>query len=185
MDQALVTEYGVVAQRLLPRETDPGVQYDVIVVGSGFGGGLLASELADRGANVLVLDAGSYLFPTHVGNLPRQSPIGQFDKNVWHLYQDFGVINYQNVAGSNFQGAQAFNLGGRSIFWGALTPRQPQWQLASWPATIADYLLNGGGYDNSRSRPGARSSCGPAGRPNRRWGGWRSRPDTPVWCRAR
>ena len=30
------------------------------------GGGLLASRLADAGADVLVLEAGSYLFPTHV-----------------------------------------------------------------------------------------------------------------------
>jgi hypothetical protein len=152
MNQALTTEYGVVPQRLLPRNVDTSVNYDVIVVGSGFGGGVLASALADNGANVLVVEAGSYLFPTHVGNLPRQLPIGQFDKNVWHLYQDFGVINYQNVAGSYFQGAQGFNLGGRSIFWGALTPRQTQWQLQSWPQTISDYLLNGGGYDAAEKR---------------------------------
>ncbi|MGO9753228.1 MAG: GMC oxidoreductase [Solirubrobacteraceae bacterium] len=124
----------------------------MIVVGSGFGGGLLASALADNGANVLVLEAGSYLFPTHVGNLPRALPIGQFDKNVWHLFQDFGVINYQNVDGSNFQGAQGFNLGGRSIFWGALTPRQASWQLLSWPQVISDYLLNGGGYAGAEQR---------------------------------
>jgi choline dehydrogenase-like flavoprotein len=152
MNPALVTEYGVVPQRLLPRNVDTSINYDVIVVGSGFGGGLLASALADNGANVLVLEAGSYLFPTHVGNLPRQLPIGQFDKNVWHLYQDFGVINYQNVAGSNFQGAQAFNLGGRSVFWGALTPRQTAWQLQSWPGAISDYLLTGGGYDAAEKR---------------------------------
>ncbi len=65
-----------------------------------------------------MLEAGSYLLPTDVGNLPRQLPIGQFDKNTWHIYQDFGVINYENVEGSDFQGAQGFNLGGRSIFWG-------------------------------------------------------------------
>ena len=144
MDNVLTTEYGVVSQRLLPRNVDTSIYYDVIVVGSGFGGGLLASALADNGANVLVLEAGSYLFPTHVGNLPRTLPIGQFDKNVWHLFQDFGVINYQNVDGSNFQGAQGFNLGGRSIFWGALTPRQTAWQLQSWPAAISDYLLERG-----------------------------------------
>jgi choline dehydrogenase-like flavoprotein len=152
VDRTLVTEYGVVAQRLLPRNTDTSINYDVIVVGSGFGGGVLASQLADKGANVLVLEAGSYLFPTHVGNLPRQLPIGQFDKNVWHLYRDFGVQNYQNVPGSNFQGAQAFNLGGRSIFWGALTPRQTAWQLQGWPQAVSDYLLHGGGYDAAEKR---------------------------------
>ena len=147
----LITEYGAVAQQLLPREGDPHVTYDFIIVGSGFGGGLLASALADAGASVLLLEAGSYLFPTHVANLPRQVPIGQFDKNVWHLYQDFGVSNYQNVGDSNFQGAQAFNLGGRSVFWGGLIPRQTQWQLDSWPHEVADYLLTGAATHSPRS----------------------------------
>lgn len=113
----------------------------MIVVGSGMGGGVLASTLADRGANVLVLEAGSYLFPTHVGNLPRQHPVGQFDKNTWHLWRDFGVTNYTNAPGTQFKGAQGFNLGGRSIFWGGLIPQQTGWQLADWPAPIREHLL--------------------------------------------
>ena len=141
---ALSTEYGAVAQRLLSRNVDETVNYDVLVVGSGMGGGILASALADEGANVLVLEAGSLLFPTHVGNLPRQLEIGKFDKNVWHLWPDFGVTNYTNADGSNFRGAQAFNLGGRSVFWGGLTPRQAAWQLASWPEVVREYLLTEG-----------------------------------------
>jgi choline dehydrogenase-like flavoprotein len=137
---ALSTEYGVVAQRLLPRNVDETVNYDVLVVGSGMGGGILASALADAGANVLVLEAGSLLFPTHVGNLPRQLEIGRFDKNTWHLWPEFGVKNYTNAQGSNFRGGQAFNVGGRSVFWGGLTPRPTAWQLASWPEVVRDYL---------------------------------------------
>jgi choline dehydrogenase-like flavoprotein len=158
---ALITEYGAVAQTLLPRHTDEGVAYDVIVVGSGAGGGVLASALADEGANVLVLEAGSLLFETHVGNLPRQLPVGQFDKNVWHLWRDFAVKNYTNVPGSDFAGGQGFNLGGRSIFWGALIPRLTDWQLHAWPAEVRNFLLSGG-YEAAEARLNAAQTPSPA-----------------------
>src|SRR5215472_1833568 len=145
----LVTENGIVAQRLVNRNLDGTIVYDVIVIGSGMGGGVLASALADAGASVLLLEAGSYLFPTHVGNLPRRLLIGQFQKHVWSLWQDFQVINYTNVNGSGYQGAQAFNLGGRSLFWGSLVPQLSAWQLAAWPSQVSDYLLNQGGYTSA------------------------------------
>src|SRR2546423_373580 len=59
---------------------------------------------------------------------------------------DFKLVNYRNAAGSEYDGGQGFNLGGRSVFWGGLIPRQAAWELGAWPAPVREYLL-GGGYD--------------------------------------
>jgi hypothetical protein len=117
------------------------------------GGGVVASALADAGKKVLVLEAGSLLFPTHIGNLPRRLLIGQFQKHVWSLWEDFKVINYRNVPGSAYDGGQGFNLGGRSIFWGSFTPPLAAWELDAFPPVVRRYLLDptpAGGYPLAR-----------------------------------
>jgi choline dehydrogenase-like flavoprotein len=141
---AVVTENAQVQRALFKRNLDQAHEYEVLVVGSGIGGGILADQLADLGADVLVLEAGSYLFPTHVANLPRRLRVGRFDKSVWGLFPDFSFANYVNVDGSAFAGRQAFNLGGRSVFWGGLIPRMGAWELGGWPAAVRDYLLTTG-----------------------------------------
>ncbi len=116
--------------------------YDVIVIGSGVGGGVVADQLADYGADVLVLEAGSALFTTHTGNLPRQHALGQFDKHLWALFDEYAVTNYENAPGTNYGGGQAFNLGGRSVFWGGFIPRMSWWELEAWPHAVAWDLEN-------------------------------------------
>src|SRR5499433_2425445 len=52
-----------------------GDPFDVVVIGAGMFGGYIADKLYRRAENiglrVLVVEAGSFLLPTHVQNLPR------------------------------------------------------------------------------------------------------------------
>lgn len=141
----VIIESGALAQRFFPPDLREDRQYDVIVIGSGVGGGILADQLADLGLEVLVLEAGSYLTPTHVGNLPRQHALApRVDKHIWHLWDEFKVTNYANAPGSGYQGGQGFNLGGRSIFWGGLIPRMSWWELETWPQPVRWFLEDHG-----------------------------------------
>lgn len=140
----IFVENSRVQQMFFPPNLSETELFDVIIVGSGVGGGILADQCSDLGLNVLVLEAGSYLFPTHVANLPRQHQVGRFSKHVWGLYDEFKVNNYTNTPASNFNGGQAFNLGGRSIFWGGLIPRMLSWELELWPQEVRQYLEQDG-----------------------------------------
>ncbi|MCG8361878.1 MAG: GMC oxidoreductase [Pseudanabaenales cyanobacterium] len=114
--------------------------FDVIVIGSGMAGGVLADRLADNGVNTLVLEAGGVPLETHIANLPRPHFPGEFRKHVWERWYEYQVINYdQPTDGSRNDytgGAQGFNLGGRSVFWGGFIPRMSSWELDFWPKNL-------------------------------------------------
>jgi len=134
---------------------DDGTVWDVLVVGQGMGGGVLHAALttalarSGRHLDVLGLEAGPLLFPTHVANLPRVS----FGRNtggtptMWSSLDTFGT---PPAPPPHWAGYEVFALGGRSLYWGGLAPRIADRELARWPAAVRDDLLgplpSGTGY---------------------------------------
>ena len=116
--------------------------FDIIIVGSGIGGGVLADDLADRlgtHKRVLVLEAGSFVYPTHVYNLCR-FPNGTLAKHFGcKTFWQSGDKDSQYFIGEEPQ----LNLGGRSIFWSGLIPSIQPWELEFFPARVRQDLASG------------------------------------------
>jgi choline dehydrogenase-like flavoprotein len=135
-----------------------GDPFDVVVIGAGMFGGYIADKIYRRGENiglrVLVLEAGAFLLPTHVQNMP-QLGLGSPDPNTFDPVtgndKDPGTQNlvwgHPWHSSGRFPGL-AYCIGGRSLFWGGWSPRltdadlgpQPPAQPA-WPADAVTYLL--------------------------------------------
>lgn len=148
-----IFEQSSLAAQYLPPVINDDRVWDVIVVGSGMGGGVVAEQLADNDRSVLVLEAGSELFSVHTANLPQQHSIdGREDseimKHLWDLWDDgYKIINFNDVNNS-YGGGAGYNLGGRSVYWGGLIPRIQRWELVQdWPTEVGRYLLDEGGYE--------------------------------------
>jgi choline dehydrogenase-like flavoprotein len=122
-----------------------GAAFDVIIVGSGMFGGYCADKIArwsgERPLRVLVLEAGPFLVPTHVQNLPRAgldvpSPVLPANDGGLPRALVWGMPWRSNV---EFVG-QAYCVGGKSLYWGGWCPRLEADDLISWPPSVAQYL---------------------------------------------
>lgn len=138
----LVTASSPSQERLFLRYIGPRDDFDIIIVGSGFGGGILADDLADRWGwqrRILVVEAGSYLYPTHVYNIcrfPNSSVAKHFECDTFR--QQGGEYD------EYFIGAKPqLNLGGRSIFWSGLIPSIQPWELEFFPSRVRQDLSGG------------------------------------------
>ncbi|MFD1547890.1 GMC oxidoreductase [Nonomuraea guangzhouensis] len=135
------------ARRHFAPKLDEGAVYDYVIIGSGMGGGVLAHELTRMAAakggrmpQVLVLEAGGYLFSTHVGNMPRMQSTGaEANRTVWGLWYQYRSERYRTNS-ARMQVAEAFCLGGKSVFWGALIPPMIRREFESWPRDVHDEL---------------------------------------------
>jgi choline dehydrogenase-like flavoprotein len=143
---------------LLDRKTQP--QYDVIVVGSGAGGGLAALILALNGVKVLMIEAGRNYEPvkeTPMFSTPEMAPLrgdktpdkpfGYYDANIggWQV-QGEPYTNKEGTEGA-FWWWRSRMLGGRTNHWGRISLRfgEHDFVCASrdglgvdWPMSYAD-----------------------------------------------
>ena len=158
-----VSESSEAQDRLFLQYIGPRNDFDIIIVGSGIGGGILADDLADRLGNqrrILVLEAGSFVYPTHVYNLSRFSNASLARHFGCDTFWQGGDSNSQNFIGEKPQ----LNLGGRSIFWSGLIPSIQGWELDFFPARVrqdlAGGLLNQAGDTMNESRSMGATAAG-------------------------
>jgi hypothetical protein len=116
-----------------PGNHNEDIEYDVIVIGSGMGGGVVAETMADKGLRTLVLDVGSFESPTHLSNIY----IDWSDLPGRHQTRHF-----KSVGEGNFLFGAQMALGGRSLYWSGIILRMQEWEYGFWPKAVADYLKN-------------------------------------------
>lgn len=136
----LITQQSETQRRLFPEYTGDNLDFDMVIVGSGMGGGILADDLADNSSNkrILVIEAGSYLFPTHVYNISRFPNAAVASKYGVQNFTQTGNDKSEFYIGEKPQ----LNLGGRSIFWSGLLPSVQPWELQFFPPNVRSRLAN-------------------------------------------
>jgi hypothetical protein len=103
--------------------------FDTIVVGGGTFGSVVAEHLfisdTTRSRRILVLEAGPFVLPEHVQNMPFVAPAsGAPDMRV--PWVNHPALNYAGLL---------FAIGGRSLTWGGWSPEPLDVELAAWPAS--------------------------------------------------
>lgn len=119
---------------------DEVIETDVLIVGSGMGGGTLAYALRDSGLRILIAERGQ--------RLPREPENSSaFEVYVKHRYQNADTW-YNGTTGAPFKPGVYYYVGGNTKVYGACLPRFRESDFEetptadgispAWPFTYAD-----------------------------------------------
>src|SRR5579863_5817852 len=138
---------------VMAAQSNGGYPFDAVIIGAGMFGGYCAEKLYRLGSTlalrILIIDAGAFLLPSHIQNLPQRlgGKVGGADAP---RKSDNGTQNViwgmPWISNVGFPGL-AYCIGGRSLFWGGWSPRLTADDLASWPSDIQKYLNGTTGDD--------------------------------------
>ena len=107
-------------------------RYDVVVIGSGFGGAITASRLAARGRSVCILERGKRW---RKDEFPRTN--AQVSRAFWNPKQrEYGLLDYQIFRRMDV--IQGSGVGGGSLVYFNVHIRPPKniFERPEWPARI-------------------------------------------------
>jgi choline dehydrogenase-like flavoprotein len=143
------------------RSTDKSIRpdarpFDLIILGGGSFGGVLAQHLLyndkTHSHRVLVLEAGRFVLPEHVQNLPMLglNPPGPSVDDPGPQAEVWG-LPWKTDVPKGFPGL-AYCIGGRSIYFGGWSPLLLDGETKTWPASVTTDLRKAGGYFIQASR---------------------------------
>ncbi|QMU72678.1 GMC family oxidoreductase [Streptacidiphilus sp. P02-A3a] len=133
---------------------EPGYDYDVVVVGSGFGGSVSALRLTEKGYTVAVLEAGRRFTPQ---TLPKNSwdsrnylwapALGMYGIQRFHVLKNVMVLGGAGVGGGSLNYANTLYVPPEAFF------RDPQWKdITDWSQELAPF------YDQAKRMLGVRTN---------------------------
>ena len=88
--------------------------YDLVIIGSGAGGGTMAHALAESGARILVLERGDFV--------PQEEENWSPDA-VWKQLRYRSRERWLDNRGREFVPYTHYNVGGNTKFWGSVLYR--------------------------------------------------------------